>query len=285
MDGYQDAKKAQNTLFLTTRLALLNLIFIFLIPSMFSEPLKTIFTFMLAGIFIIITMLIILQSIKLSKILKKLIKETLLPLIINNVNPNWYISNDCFKKEEIMNSLFIDRNGSVISTIKIIEVSNFLSFSHIINYISLGDTEKVIFKGSFISYKLSENYDGLIHIRCKGKPTKNNSLIKINKIKNEFTNHYSNLLFYSNNQTLFNKIVNKELIDLYLSINNLFKKKIYLTIYQNNLYLGIQNSLNYSEFNIFKRLNDQNINEKINYLKKIDNINHIIYEYIKSRIQ
>lgn len=206
-------------------------------------------------------------------IYKKSVKEQqeeLFPLLLKDVNFNWYLDITKFVKEETLCSLFIERYGTFSSSKKITGKLNNIDyeFGFISNVISTGQSASDVFIGTYIKLSLEDEHNGIIQIRDKGRPTKTKDL-KLKKFENQLTLNNTELKFYTNNEDMANKLLTNDLISLYMDIKRNYKKGIYLTIVDDKFIIGIHNRKNILKFSLFKKLDFNLINERKKALRSI----------------
>lgn len=204
---------------------------------------------------------------------RKIQQNEITPYLIRNVNNNWKLTEDVFKKEEELNSLIINRYGS-FKSLKIVrgmEQDIPFSFGYVTNVVSAGQTSNDVFSGTYFSFQLPMKYSGIIQLRDRGRPSKYKRLnLVCIKYDSKVTEPFKEIKCYTNNSLLADKLITYEFIQFYLGLKRDFKKGFYLSLIDNKLVIGIHNRKNYLSFSMFEKINQENFNQKVEQLRKLE---------------
>ncbi len=245
-------------------------------------PLIALITFFIVGMIVCIVV-----NIKNTKSINRIVQEDLMPYILRQVNHEFQLTDEMFKKEDVIKSLFISRYGSFKSShvIKGMNDNIPFKFGFITNYISAGQTYYEVFSGTYLVFTLNQSIDGFIQIRDKGRAEKNKKLdIDRHAYKGEIANRFSDFKFFTSQDLLAETYITPDLVKLYAEIKKEFKKGFYLSIVNNKLVVGIHDRKNLVAFSFIKKMNNEWVEERIVKLRKMNHIIRKITHYIHENL-
>ncbi len=222
-----------------------------------------------------------------SKQINIILLEQLIPYMLNQVNYEFQLSNEKFLKEDTIKSLFISKYGSFSSYQIVKGTINHIPirFSYVTSIISNGKSSYDVFSGTYLSFKLQKKYDGIIQLRDKGRIEKNKKLdLVCHPFIGEIVNKYPNIHCFTNHDRLAVQLMSENLFALYDEIKKETKKGLYLSIFEDELVIGIHDRNNLFRFPALKKINSELYDKKISLFNKIYRVIDVTAQYINDNL-